>query len=182
MKTFFTLIHFLQFQKWPKINFPTGKKYKTAKNAISRKKFLFIWFDDFIFAWTFLSFLACCEIITNFTRQWSKFTIFQMFFSFIQFDYGRTSSQFIFTRNRNGVDNLTHNIKSVLEHFFAASWTFFDIGLAISTNNVSIFTKDGKIRRVGNLLNYSKRRIFTYFENSKRPKKLPLKRLYIFTL
>ena len=33
-----TKFHFLQFQKWPKINFGTGKKLKTAKNAISRKK------------------------------------------------------------------------------------------------------------------------------------------------
>ena len=32
--------HFLQFQKWPKINFWTWKKFKTAKNAISRKSFL----------------------------------------------------------------------------------------------------------------------------------------------
>ena len=30
--------NFLQFQKWPKINFCTGKMFKTAKNAISRKK------------------------------------------------------------------------------------------------------------------------------------------------
>ena len=76
---------------------------------------------------------------------------------------------FIFTGNRNGVDNLKHNIKSGLEHFFTASWTFFDIGLAISTNNVSIFTKDGKIRRVGNLELFHKKNI--YFDNSKRPKK-----------
>ena len=36
-KIFLTKFHFLQFQKWPKINFWTGKKFKTAKNAISRK-------------------------------------------------------------------------------------------------------------------------------------------------
>ena len=30
---FLTKFHFLQFQKWPKINFWTGKKFKTAKNA-----------------------------------------------------------------------------------------------------------------------------------------------------
>ena len=40
--------HFLQFQNWPKINFWTRKKFKTAKNAISRKKFFwFIWFHEF---------------------------------------------------------------------------------------------------------------------------------------
>ena len=45
---FFTKFYFLQFQKWPKINFWTGKKLKTAKNAISRKKiFWFIWFHEF---------------------------------------------------------------------------------------------------------------------------------------
>ena len=33
-----TKFHFLQFQKWPKINFWTRKKFKTAINAISRKK------------------------------------------------------------------------------------------------------------------------------------------------
>ena len=31
-----TKFHFLQFQKWPKSNFWTGKKFKTAKNAIWR--------------------------------------------------------------------------------------------------------------------------------------------------
>ena len=40
-----------------KNQFLTGKKFKTAKNAISRK---FIYLFDFasVFAWTFLSFLA----------------------------------------------------------------------------------------------------------------------------
>ena len=37
-KIFLTKFHFLPFQKWPKINFCTGKKFKTAKNAISRIK------------------------------------------------------------------------------------------------------------------------------------------------
>ena len=39
-KFFFTKFHFLQFQKWPKINFRTGKKFKTTKNAMSRNLFL----------------------------------------------------------------------------------------------------------------------------------------------
>ena len=39
---FLTKFHFLQFQKWPKINFWTGKKFKTAKNAISRKKLIYL--------------------------------------------------------------------------------------------------------------------------------------------
>ena len=34
--------HFLQFQKWPKINFWIGKKFETAKNAISRKKMIYL--------------------------------------------------------------------------------------------------------------------------------------------
>ena len=38
---FWTKFHFFQFQKWPKINFRTGKKFKTAKNAISQKNDLF---------------------------------------------------------------------------------------------------------------------------------------------
>ena len=37
-KFFLIKFHFLQFQTWPKINFWTGKKIKTARNAISRKK------------------------------------------------------------------------------------------------------------------------------------------------
>jgi len=44
-----TKFHFLPFQEWPKLNFETGK---TAKNAISR---------DF-FTWTFLNFMAHCEL------------------------------------------------------------------------------------------------------------------------
>ena len=39
-KKFFDQIPFLQFKKWPKINFSTGKKFKTAKNAISRNWFI----------------------------------------------------------------------------------------------------------------------------------------------
>ena len=75
-KNFLTKFHFLQFQKWPKINFWTGKKFKTAKNAISRKKIKILLnfhgkyskknrqidlfdFTSF-YAWTFLNFLACC--------------------------------------------------------------------------------------------------------------------------
>ena len=42
-----TKFHFLQFQKRPKITFWTGKKFKTAKNAISRKKIRFIRFYEF---------------------------------------------------------------------------------------------------------------------------------------
>ena len=51
-KNILTKIHFLQFQKWPKINFWTaGKKF--AKNAISRKNFLAIFDFTSFFAWTF---------------------------------------------------------------------------------------------------------------------------------
>ena len=45
---FLTKIPFLQFQKWPKINFWTGKKFKTAKNAISRKFFDLFDFTSFL--------------------------------------------------------------------------------------------------------------------------------------
>ena len=61
-------LHFLQFRKWPKINFWTGKKFKTAKNAISRKNFFwFIWFYEF-FCLDFLNFLADCEPIPHYGR------------------------------------------------------------------------------------------------------------------
>ena len=50
-----TKFHFLQFQKWPNINFWTGEKFITAKNAISREFFFISWL---FFAWTFLNFLA----------------------------------------------------------------------------------------------------------------------------
>ena len=55
---FFTKLHFLQFQKWPKMNFWTGKKFK---NAISRKKIFDLFDFTSFFAWTFLNFLARCE-------------------------------------------------------------------------------------------------------------------------
>ena len=52
----FAKFHFLQFQKWPKINFWTEKNFKTAKNAISRKKIsMYIWFHEF-FCLEFLNF------------------------------------------------------------------------------------------------------------------------------
>ena len=50
----------MPFQKWPKINFWTGKKFKTAKNAISRKKKLFIWFHEFL-CLDFLKFSGPCK-------------------------------------------------------------------------------------------------------------------------
>ena len=44
----FDQIPFFLFQKWSKINFWTGKKFKTAKNAISRKKMISrVFFLDF---------------------------------------------------------------------------------------------------------------------------------------
>ena len=58
-----TKFHFLQFQKWPKINFWTGKKFKTAENAISRKKF----FDFFDF-----SSLFCLDFFKFSGPLWSK--------------------------------------------------------------------------------------------------------------
>ena len=53
---FISKIHFLPFQKWPKINLWTRKKFQTARNAILWKNICFIWFHEF-FAWTFLNFL-----------------------------------------------------------------------------------------------------------------------------
>ena len=57
-----TKFHFLQFQKWPEINFGTGKKFKNVKNAISRKKFFDLFDFTSFFAWTFLNFLARCAM------------------------------------------------------------------------------------------------------------------------
>ena len=48
-----TKFHFLQFQKWPKINFWSGGKFKTAKTAISRNTFLI-----YLISRVFLNFLA----------------------------------------------------------------------------------------------------------------------------
>ena len=47
-----------QFLNW-------GKKFKTAKNAISHKKFLHLFDFTSFFAWTFLNFLAHCARITK---------------------------------------------------------------------------------------------------------------------
>ena len=63
MKTFcLSKFHFLQFEKWPKINFWTGKKFKTAKNAISRKICLIYLISRVFSALTFLNFLAPCAL------------------------------------------------------------------------------------------------------------------------
>ena len=55
--------HFLQFQKWPKINFWTEKKFKTVKNTISQILFFDLFDFTSFFAWTFLNFLAHCAIV-----------------------------------------------------------------------------------------------------------------------
>ena len=55
-KIFLTKFHFLQFQKWPKINFWTGKNFKTTRYAISRKKFFDLFDFTSLFAWIFLNF------------------------------------------------------------------------------------------------------------------------------
>ena len=74
-RKFLTKFHFLQFQKWPKINFWTGKKFKTARNAILREKKDLFDFTIF-FARTFLNFLTrCCVILIYFFVK-SKFHIF----------------------------------------------------------------------------------------------------------
>ena len=59
-KFFLTKFHILQFQKWPKINFWTKKKFKTVKNAISRILFLDLFDLTSFFAWTFFNFLDRC--------------------------------------------------------------------------------------------------------------------------
>ena len=52
----------MQFQKWPKINFWTGKKFKTTKNAISwRKKRIYLIWRVFL-PGLYLNFLARCVI------------------------------------------------------------------------------------------------------------------------
>ena len=61
-KFFLTKFHFLQFQKWPKINFWTGKKLKTAKNAISRRKKNYLFDFTSFFTWTFFNSLTYCGL------------------------------------------------------------------------------------------------------------------------
>ena len=46
---FLAKFYFLQFQKWPKIIFGARKNFKYAKNAISRKFFIFIYLISRIF-------------------------------------------------------------------------------------------------------------------------------------
>ena len=68
-KNFLIKFHFWQFQKWPKINFLTGKKFKTAKIQFHEKKIFFCNLFDFttFFAWNFFIFLAhLCETIKLF--------------------------------------------------------------------------------------------------------------------
>ena len=48
----------MQFQIWPKINFWTGKKFTTAKRAISRKEIYDLFDFTSFFANTFLNFLT----------------------------------------------------------------------------------------------------------------------------
>ena len=65
-KNFFIKFHFLQFQKWPKINFWTGKKLKTARNAILQINNLIYLISRVFMPGLFLNFLACCEIEDEF--------------------------------------------------------------------------------------------------------------------
>ena len=53
--------NFYYFKNGQKSSFELGKKFKTAKNAISRKKIDLFDFTAF-FAWTFLNFLARCVL------------------------------------------------------------------------------------------------------------------------
>ena len=64
-KIFLSKFHFLQFQKWANINFCTGKKFKIAKNAISRKKFFDLFDFTIFFAWTFLIFWTYLEVLED---------------------------------------------------------------------------------------------------------------------
>ena len=61
-ENFLAKFHFLQFQKWPKINFWTVKKFK---NTISRKKNWFIWFYEF-FCLDFFKFSGLLGSVLNF--------------------------------------------------------------------------------------------------------------------
>ena len=81
-KNFWIKFHFLQFQKWPNINFWTGKKFNTAKNAISRKKIVDLFDFTSSFAWTFLNFLAYSVIIIISCLLTFKLDLFTYRYSF----------------------------------------------------------------------------------------------------
>ena len=56
----------LQFHKWAKINFWTGKKFNTAKNATSRKKIILIYLISGVFlAGLFKIFWPTVHLIRN---------------------------------------------------------------------------------------------------------------------
>ena len=60
-KIFLAKFHFLRFQKWPKIYFSTGKKFKIAKKAIFHEFFFFIYLILQVFLpGLFLNFLSRC--------------------------------------------------------------------------------------------------------------------------
>ena len=77
MNFFLTKFNFLQFQKWPKINFWTGKIFKTAINAISRKNV----FDLFDFtSFFFLLGLFFWPSLIVFTKNFVKLIWFDEIF------------------------------------------------------------------------------------------------------
>ena len=55
--------HFLQFQKWPKINFWTGKKFKNYQKCNFTKKKLIYLISRVFLPGLFLDFLARCVTI-----------------------------------------------------------------------------------------------------------------------
>ena len=84
-KNILTKFHFLQFQKWPNIYFWTGKKFKTAKNAvfhIKKKSKKITW--NCIFG----SFFPVQKLILGQFWNCKKWILFKIFFREIDlFDF-----------------------------------------------------------------------------------------------
>ena len=73
---FLAKFNFLLFQNWPKINFSTGKKFKTAKNAIWRNKILIYLISRVFFYLDFFKFsgppLWTLKGPKRFLKQWTR--------------------------------------------------------------------------------------------------------------
>ena len=70
--------HFLQFQKWPKINFWTGKKL--PKMQFHEKKYWFIWFHE-LFSLDFFKFSGSLRNLTSYLKKLNS----NMFASLLNF-------------------------------------------------------------------------------------------------
>ena len=111
----FTKNFFCNFKNGQKSLFELGKKFKTPKNAISRKKMIYM--ISRVFYWTFLCFLARCAKTSNpptgFNPTLDRKCMYLIFQAHVRFDF---SICFAMYTTKSHLENIFWEKRKLVQH------------------------------------------------------------------